>query len=68
LNRVTTANNDSDASKIEMWEPIKYRFKHLPLHVALLHTDKVMAIGGSGNDETSLKIPHPTEIFEPNNE
>ncbi len=68
MNRVTTANNDSDASKIEMWEPIKYRIKHLPVHVVLLHTDKVMAIGGSGNDETSLNIPHPTEIFEPNNE
>ena len=51
-----------------MWEPIKYRFKHLPVHVVLLHTDKVLAFGGSGNDETSLKIPHPTEIFEHNNE
>jgi hypothetical protein len=68
LDRVTIANNDSDPSKVGMWEPIKYRFKHLPVHVALLHTGKVLAFGGSGNDETSLKTPHPAEIFEPNHE
>jgi hypothetical protein len=56
LDRVTIANNDSDPSKVGIWEPIKYRFKHLPVHVALLHTGKVLAFGGSGNDETSLKI------------
>ena len=49
-------------------EPIKYRFKHLPVHVALLHTGKVLAFGHSGDDETCLKSPHHTEIFEPNNE
>ena len=32
------------------WEPIKYKFKHLPVHIALLHTGKVLAFGGSGND------------------
>jgi hypothetical protein len=68
LDRVTIANNDSDPSKVGTWEPIKYRFKHLPVHVALLHTGKVLAFGGSGNDETSLKTPHPAEIFEPNHE
>jgi hypothetical protein len=46
-----------------MWEPIKYRFKHLPVHIALLHTGKVFAFGGSGTDEKSLKNPHPAEIF-----
>jgi hypothetical protein len=68
LDRVTTADNDSDPSKVGRWEPIKYRFKYLPVHVALLHTGKVLAFGGSGNDETSLKTPHPAEIFEPNHE
>jgi hypothetical protein len=47
------------------WEPIQYRFKYLPVHVALLHTGKVLAFGGSGNDPKYLKHPHPAEIFEP---
>jgi hypothetical protein len=51
-----------------MSEPIKYRFKHLPVHVALLHTSKVLAFGDSGDDETCLKKAHHTEIFEPNDE
>jgi hypothetical protein len=35
---------------------------------ALHHTGKALVFGGSGNDETSLKTPHPAEIFEPNHE
>ena len=58
-------SNNSDYSNKGMWEPVKYRFKHLPVHVALLHTGKVLAFGGSGNDETHLTKPHPAEIFEP---
>ena len=47
------------------WEPIKYRFQHLPVHVALLSTGKVLAFGGSGNDPKYLNNPYPAEIFEP---
>jgi hypothetical protein len=46
------------------WEPVKYHFEYLPVHVALLHTGKVLGFGGTGNDETA-KAPHPAEIFDP---
>jgi hypothetical protein len=72
MDKVTNSNNNnnnnSHASKIGSWEPIKYRFNHLPVHMALLHTGKVLAFGGSGNDETHLKNPYPAEIFEPDHE
>lgn len=58
-------SNNHDHSSKGMWQPIKYRFKYLPVHIALLHTGKVLAFGGSGNDERYLKNPHPAEIFEP---
>jgi hypothetical protein len=60
----THASNHDDSSK-GMWQPIKYRFKYLPVHIALLHTGKVLAFGGSGNDERYLTNPYPSEIFEP---
>ena len=53
-----------DPSSIGEWEPIRYRFSHLPIHMALLHTGKVLAFGGSGNDELSLENPYPAEIFD----
>lgn len=31
----------------------------------MLHTGKVLAFGGSGNDETRLENPHPAELFDP---
>src|ERR1051325_2743310 len=60
-------SNTDDINPAEKgsWEPIKYRFKHLPVHIALLHTGKVLAFGGSGNDETRSNNPYPAEIFEP---
>jgi hypothetical protein len=58
-------DNNTDPTKAGLWEPIKYRFKHLPIHIALLHTGKVLAFGGSGNDENHLNSPFPAEIFEP---
>lgn len=47
------------------WEPIKYRFKSLPVHIALLHTGQVLGFGGSGNDPDFLDNPFPAEIFDP---
>ena len=63
---MSSANdNNSDYSRKGMWQPIRYHFKYLPVHIALLHTGKVLAFGGSGNDDTYLTNPHPAEIFEP---
>jgi hypothetical protein len=47
------------------WEPIRYRFQHLPIHIALLHTGKVLGFGGSGNDPDNLKQPLPAELWDP---
>ena len=52
-------------SNAGQWEPIQHRFHYLPVHVALLHTGKVLAFGGSGNDEHNLHTPYPAEIFDP---
>ena len=56
----------TDPAIYGFWEPIKYKFKYLPIHIALLHNGKVLAFGGSGNDPKYLKDPFPAEIFEPN--
>lgn len=59
-----TATTD-DPAAVGEWEPVEHRFEHLPIHVALLPTGKVLAFGGSGNDEYSLADPHPAELFDP---
>ena len=41
-------SNKTDPTLYGEWEPIKYRFRYLPVHMALLHTGKVLAFGGSG--------------------
>ena len=46
------------------WEKIHYRFNYLPVHVVLLRTGKVLAFGGTGNDEKAPS-PHPAEIWDP---
>ncbi|MFB6311391.1 MAG: galactose oxidase-like domain-containing protein [Salinirussus sp.] len=55
----------TDLAAVGGWEPIEYRFSALPIHAALLHTGKILAFGGSGNDETRLDDPHPAELFDP---
>ena len=47
------------------WKIIEPRFKHLPVHIALFHTGKVLAFGGSGNDPDKLKKLDNPQIFEP---
>lgn len=54
-----------DPSLVGMWEPITSRFHHLPVHVALLRTGKVLAIGGSGNDPHNEGRPFRAEIWDP---
>lgn len=46
------------------WENIRYRFKHLPVHMAVLKTGKVLAFGGSGNDDLN-PTPYPAETWDP---
>jgi hypothetical protein len=47
------------------WEPVRYRFSYLPVHVLLLKTGRILAFGGSGNDELSIDNPHPAETWDP---
>ncbi|HLE53298.1 MAG TPA: galactose oxidase-like domain-containing protein [Anaerolineales bacterium] len=54
-----------DPARSGAWQAIQHRFKHLPIHMALLHTGKVLAFGGSGNDPDRLADPYPAEIFDP---
>lgn len=52
-------------SLVGMWEPITSRFQHLPVHVALLRTGKVLAISGTGNDPRNEGQPFHAEIWDP---
>jgi Domain of unknown function (DUF1929) len=54
-----------DPSDAGRWEPIEHQFRWLPVHTALLHTGKVLAFGGSGNDRQNLAAPHRAELFDP---
>ncbi|MBZ0299185.1 MAG: DUF1929 domain-containing protein [Anaerolineae bacterium] len=48
-----------------MWEPIQYQFDNLPVHLALLHTGKVLGFGGSCNDPTYFIDCRPAEVWDP---
>ncbi len=54
-----------DPAEVGRWEPIRSRFHHLPVHMALLHTGRVLAFGGSGNHPPDLKRPFGAEIWNP---
>lgn len=54
-----------DPARAGQWDPVEHRFSHLPIHAALLHTGKVLAFGGSGNDQYRLDDPYPAELFDP---
>ncbi|MEF8883713.1 MAG: galactose oxidase-like domain-containing protein [Haloarculaceae archaeon] len=60
-----TGRGADDPSRVGEWEPVEHRFEALPVHTALLHTGKVLAFAGSGNDETRLDDPYPAELFDP---
>jgi hypothetical protein len=61
----STDNGTGDPAVVGEWEPIEHSFESLAIHTALLHTGKVLAVGGSGNDETRLRNPYPAELFDP---
>lgn len=56
---------DPDPADRGEWEPVDSSFNHLPIHTALLHTGKVLAFGGSGNDQYRLEDPYPAELYDP---
>jgi hypothetical protein len=58
-------NESEDPRDVGMWEPITARFHHLPVHLALLHTGKVLGFGGSGNDPRNEGRPFRAEIWDP---
>jgi hypothetical protein len=54
-----------DPAEVGQCEPIRHQFRHLPVHVALLHTGKVLSFGGSGNERHHLAAPLPAELWDP---
>jgi hypothetical protein len=71
--RIKRADQESEYPQVKRdskgyWEPIKYKFRHLPVNMALLHTGKVLSFGGSCNDERHLANPNPAEIFDPDDD
>jgi Galactose oxidase-like, Early set domain len=54
-----------DPAIIGSWEPVRFRCQHLPVHVALLHTGRVLMFGGSCNDRGQLTKPMPAELWDP---
>lgn len=58
-------DTDGNPERVGAWEPVEHSFSHLPIHIALLHTGKVLAFGGSGNDQYRLEHPYPAELFDP---
>ncbi|MBI5671030.1 MAG: DUF1929 domain-containing protein [Chloroflexi bacterium] len=57
--------HDQDPAKIGRVDEIRFRCHHLPVHVALLHTGKVLLFGGSCNDPKNLSKPAPAELWNP---
>jgi len=60
-------NNENDNDTlIGKWEIIESQFKHLPVHLALLHTGEVLGFGGSANEKEMEGKWYLPEIFTPN--
>jgi hypothetical protein len=62
---MANAGGSGDPATEGKWQDVLYRFNHLPVHMAILRTGKVLALGGSGNDEYSLNTPYPAELWNP---
>jgi hypothetical protein len=54
-----------DKAQMGEWQLMADRFANLPVHIALLHTGKVLGFGGSCNDENSLNSRYPSELWDP---
>ena len=55
-----------DPASVGRWEIIKPQFKHLPVHLSLLHTGEVLGFGGSANEKEMQGRWYLPEIFSPN--
>jgi hypothetical protein len=62
---VITHEVHGEPAEIGQWEPVQYCCNNLPVHVALLHTGKVLAFGGSCNNPDLLRSPRPAELWDP---
>ena len=60
----STSKSPTGSSILGEWEKIEYRFKHLPVHLALMRSGKVLGFGGTGNDDKNPK-PYPAEVWDP---
>ena len=58
-------HHHDERARLGAWELLPHRFHALPVHVALLHTGKVLAFGGSCNDEARLTTPYQAELWDP---
>ena len=57
-------NISTNPKDVGQWEMIRdVKFEGSPTHVALLHTNKIFAYGGSSLDESKLQNPPPAEIL-----
>lgn len=54
-----------DPAKVGRWEVAPQRFRNLAIHTALLHTGKVLAFGGTGNDPVNAGHPRDAELYDP---
>lgn len=55
----------TDPKEVGQWKMVcDAEFEGSPTHVALLHTNKIFAYGGSSLDESTLQSPPPAEILD----
>src|SRR5450432_540240 len=59
------ASASADRAEVGEWEVQPHRFRNLPVHTALLHTGKVLAFGGTGNDPVNFGHPRDAELYDP---
>jgi hypothetical protein len=57
-------SHHDEHAQMGAWELLPQRFQFLPVHIALLHTGKVLSFGGSCNDETRLTTPYQAELWD----
>jgi hypothetical protein len=55
----------ADPAEVGSWEPVRWQFDYLPVHIALLPTGKVLGISGSGNERRFLEHPHSSQLWDP---
>jgi len=59
------SDSQNDPKQVGKWDIIKLQFKHLPVHISLMHTGEILAFGGSGNEKEMEGKWYLPEIFTP---